>query len=89
MSNDTSTERPMLWELWEFDGGHSFIAHLDDDAVYRHGLEQALAGETNVRMTWTVAAVTYNEAMQTLYDHQGYGRYRTIEEELGETDPIK
>ncbi len=76
----------MRYELWEHEGGHTFVGRDDDDEQYRLRLEQALRDECDVRMTWSVEAATYNEATQALYEHQGYGRYRTLEEELGETD---
>ncbi len=74
----------MLFELWEYEGGHTFIGRDDDEAVYRHRLEVALAGESDARLAWSIEAATYNEAMQLLYDRKHWGRYRTLEEELGE-----
>ena len=78
----------MRYELWEHEGGHTFVGRDDDDEQYRLRLEQALRDECDVRMIWSVEAATYNEAMQALYEYKGYGRYRTLEEELGETDEV-
>lgn len=87
LTADSPPERnDMLYELWEHEGGHTFIGRDNDEAQYRRRLEQALKDEVDVRMTWSVEAATYNEAMQALYEHKGYGRYRTLEEELGETE---
>jgi len=73
----------MVFELWEFDSGHAFIERSEDSA-YANTVQRLHVTEPNVRLTWTVQAVNYNEAMQALYDRKGWGRYRTIEEELGE-----
>lgn len=68
MSDDGPTTTPMLYELWEYDDGHAFVVRDKDDAKYRHHFKPALAGESNVQMTRTIEAATYNEAMQALYD---------------------
>jgi hypothetical protein len=75
----------MVFELWEFDNGHSFFERASDEAGYRAQLRQYELDGGHARHVWTVEASTYNEAMQALYDQKGWGRYRTIEEELGET----
>ena len=76
----------MLYELWEHEGGHAFIGRDEDEAAYRHRLDVALAGEGDARLAWSIEAATYNEAMQLLYDRKHWGRYRTLEAELGETE---
>ena len=76
----------MLYELWEHECGHMFIPRDGDQAIYRGHVVSAKADNPDIRLTWTVEAATSNEAMQLLYDHKGYGRYRTLEEDLGETD---
>jgi hypothetical protein len=77
--------RLMVFELWEFDSGHAFIerTELSD---YAANLQQLHVTEPNARIAWTVEAASHNEAMQALYDRKGWGRYRTIEEELGELE---
>ena len=75
----------MRYELWEFDGGHSFIDAGGDEAVYLERVRQMKIDEPDARLAWTVEAGSWNEAMQALYDRKGWGRYRPLEEELGET----
>lgn len=75
----------MLFELWEFENGHSFFVRAPGEEGYRAQLRQLGLDEGNARLVWTVEAESYNEAMQALYDRKGWGPYRTIEEELGES----
>ncbi len=72
----------MLFELWEFENGHSFFERPSEEARYVAQLRQLGLDQGNARHVWTVEAETYNEAMQALYDRKGWGRYRTIEEDL-------
>lgn len=76
----------MVYELWEHEGGHTLVGRDEDEAAYRHRLEVALAGESDARLALSIEAATHNEAMQLLYDHKHWGRYRTLEEELGDTE---
>ena len=78
----------MVFELWEYEGGHTFFAPAADETAYRAQLRQLELDHGHAKRTWTVEANNYNEAMQMLYDRKGWGRYRTIEEDLGESaDP--
>jgi hypothetical protein len=77
----------MKYELWEYDHGHSFF-EVAGEAAYLDRIRQLKREEPEARHTWSVEAETYNKAMQLLYDRKGWGRYRTIEEDLGESaDP--
>jgi len=76
----------MVFELWEFDHGHCFLERDSDEAKYIAQLRQLDLAECNARHVWTVEAKTFNEGMQLLYDRKGWGRYRTMEEELGEVE---
>jgi len=82
---DQGAEVQMIFELWEFENGHSFFERAADDTAYFAQLRQlGLDEEAGARHVWTVDATSYNEAMQALYNDKGWGRYRTIEEELGQ-----
>ena len=76
----------MRYELWEFDGGHTFFEVDSDEAAYLERVRQMKLEEPGTYHAWTVDAGSWNEAMQALYDHKGWGRFRTLEEELGEAD---
>lgn len=74
----------MTYELWEYASGHTFFPRDFEPAAYSERVRVLVAEEPAARQTWTVEASNYNEAMQRLYDYKGWGRYRTIEESLGE-----
>lgn len=75
----------MKYELWEYDGGHTLLEATADEAARLEQIRQLKLQEPEARHTWTIEAGSWNEAMQKLYDRKGWGRYRTLEEELGET----
>jgi hypothetical protein len=75
----------MRYELWEYDHGHNFIEVPPDETAYLDRIRQLKLDEPHARHTWTVEAKSWNEAHQALYDRLGWGRYRTIEEDLGES----
>jgi len=75
----------MVFELWEHEGGHTFFMPATDEAAYRAQLRQLGLDDGHAQHTWTVEADNYNAAMQLLYDRKNWGRYRTIEEDLGES----
>jgi hypothetical protein len=74
----------MVFELWEYENGHTFLERHPDAEVHQRRLSELV--EHNAQHVWTVEAASYNEAMQLLYDRKGWGHYRTIEEELGENE---
>lgn len=77
----------MIYELWEHDGGHTFVGRDENEDSYRIRLARALEGECNVRLTWSVEADSYDEAMQLLYDQKGYGTYNPIDDEDSDAVP--
>lgn len=78
----------MQYELWEYDGGHTLFEATADEAARLERIRQLQRQEPEARHTTTIEAGSWNEAMQKLYDRKGWGRYRTLEEELGESpDP--
>jgi hypothetical protein len=56
-----------------------------DEAAYRGQLRQFELDDGRAQRTWTVEADSYNAAMQMLYARKDWGKYRTIEEDLGES----
>ncbi|MBS0261922.1 MAG: hypothetical protein JSS02_08185 [Planctomycetes bacterium] len=71
------------YELWEYDGGHTFFGVPVAEVEYHERVRQLLAEEPQAVRTWTVEATGWDAAMQRLYDHKGWGPYRPIEDELG------
>ena len=71
------------YELWEHENGHTFFEAQADEPAYQERIRQLKAEEPLAEHTWTVEADSWNAAMQLLYDRKGWGRFRTLEEELG------
>lgn len=62
------------WELWESDdGGTTFFPS-------RCFADQERHLGTDPKLVWRKKFASYNEAMQGMYDHYGWGEYVPIEE---------
>jgi hypothetical protein len=76
----------MVFELWESESGHAFFERASNAEAYRIQVQQYLTDDSEAKHVWTVEAATYNQAMQALYDRKGWGEYRIIEADLGESE---
>ena len=71
----------MVFEYWEFDGGHTVFQRSSDSDEYQQQREQYDLTDDECELVWTFDAESFNAAMQMVYDRKGWGHYRTMEEE--------